>query len=85
VNLIHGIVFAFDDNDSAGLFMYLADKFPALNYGRPITCTWAYGEPAHMMYAPVSLCTTGSPVVLGSKGHMIIQCGPTVIGGLVRS
>ena len=25
----------------------------------------------------VILCVTGSPVAFGSKGHMIIQCGPT--------
>src|SRR2546422_211276 len=31
-----------------------------------------------MIYAPVSRWVTGSPVALGSKGHMIIQCGETV-------
>ena len=38
-----------------------------------------------MMQAPVGLCVVGSPVVFGSNGHMIIQCGPTVIAGLVVS
>jgi len=48
-------------------------------------CTCAYGDPAHMTYAPVGLCVVGSPVVFGSDGHRIIQCGPTVIAGLVTS
>ncbi len=38
-----------------------------------------------MMYAPVGLCVVGSPVVFGSNGHMIIQCGPIAMGGLVVS
>jgi hypothetical protein len=46
-------------------------------------CTCAYGDPAHMMYAPVGLCVVGSPVVFGSNGHMIIQWGPTSMGMLV--
>jgi hypothetical protein len=33
-------------------------------------CTCAYGDPAHMMYAPVGLCVVGSPVVFGSNGHI---------------
>src|SRR5580704_2123148 len=53
--------------------------------GRPITCTCAYGVPAHMMNAPVGLYAAGRPEVFGSNGHMIIQCGPMVIGGLVWS
>jgi hypothetical protein len=36
-----------------------------------------------MMYAQVSRCVVGGPVALASKGHMIIQCGPMIIGGLV--
>src|SRR5712671_218669 len=48
-------------------------------------CKWAYGVPADMMYAPVSLLVTDSPVVFGSNGHRIIQCGPIVMGGLVSS
>ena len=28
-------------------------------------CTCAYGDPAHMMYAPVGLCVVGSPLVFG--------------------
>jgi|HubBroStandDraft_6_1064221.scaffolds.fasta_scaffold169019_2 hypothetical protein len=48
-------------------------------------CTCAYGDLAHMMYAPVGLCVVGSPVVFGSNGHLIIQCGPTVIAGLLTS
>ena len=39
----------------------------------------------HATKAPVGLCVVGSPVVFGSNGHMIIQCGPTVIAGLVLS
>jgi len=31
----------------------------------------------------VSLLVAGNPVVFGSNGHMIIQCGPIVMGGLV--
>src|ERR1700731_911169 len=59
---------------------------PAYNpQGRPITCTCAYGVPAHMMKAPVGLYAAGSPEVFGSNGHMIIQCGPIVIAGLVWS
>src|SRR6266403_3191887 len=54
-------------------------------YGAPMMWTCAHGLPAHMMYAPVGLCVVGSPVVFGSKGHLIIQCGPTVIAGLVVS
>src|SRR5229473_5679162 len=38
-----------------------------------------------MMYAPVGLCVVGNPLVFGSKGHRIIQCGPMGIGGLVLS
>ena len=38
-----------------------------------------------MMEAPVVLCVAGSPVVFGSKSHIIIQCGPTSIGVLVVS
>ena len=38
-----------------------------------------------MMYAPVGLCVVGSPVVFGSNGHMIIQCGPISMGMLVVS
>src|ERR1700722_6850049 len=53
--------------------------------GCPMMCRWAYGVPANMMYAPVSLRVTDSPVVFGSNGHRIIQCGPIVIGGLVLS
>jgi len=37
------------------------------------------------MYAPVSLGAAGNPVVFGSKGHMIIQCGPILIVGFVMS
>src|SRR5579883_3271701 len=48
-------------------------------------CRWAYGVPANMMYAPVSLRAAGSPVVFGSNGHMIIQCGPTIMGRVVLS
>jgi hypothetical protein len=44
-----------------------------------MTCTWAYGDPTHMMYAPASRCVIGKPMILASNGQMIIQCGPTVI------
>src|ERR1700691_2574201 len=37
------------------------------------------------MYAPVALWCVGRPDVLGSKGHRIIQCGPTVMGASVLS
>ena len=40
------------------------------------------GDPAFMMYAPVVLRLVDSPFFV-SNGHGIIQCGPTVIGGLV--
>src|SRR5712671_4416999 len=52
--------------------------------GVPMMCRWAYGVPANLMYAPVSLLVTDSPVVFGSNGHMIIQCGPIVMAGLAR-
>jgi hypothetical protein len=42
-------------------------------------CRWAYGVPADMMYAPVSLRAADSPVVFGSSGHMIIHCGPSAV------
>jgi hypothetical protein len=31
------------------------------------------------------LRVSDNPVVFGSNGHMIIQCGPIVMGGLVLS
>jgi len=34
-----------------------------------------------MMYAPEPLGAAGNPIVLGSMGHMIIQCGPILIVG----
>ncbi len=37
------------------------------------------------MYDPVARCVVGSPVAFGSNGHMIIQCGPIAISGLVLS
>src|SRR6202008_615924 len=35
---------------------------------------------AHMIHAPVCLGSAGRPVVFGSKGHRIFQCGGSLMG-----
>src|ERR1700686_5167008 len=40
--------------------------------GQPVS-KCAYGEPAHMIQAPVGLCARRSAVLFGSNGHTIIQ------------
>ena len=44
-------------------------------YGFCMIMRWAYGVPDHMTQVPVVLYFEESPEVLGSSGHMSIQCG----------
>jgi hypothetical protein len=51
----------------------------------PQTCKYAHGVPANITQAPLSRTAVGRPSAAASKGHMIIQCGPVGIAGLVLS
>jgi hypothetical protein len=42
-------------------------------WGRGLIMRWAQGVPAYIIQVPVCFGVVGSPLVFGSKGHIIIQ------------
>src|ERR1700747_2471569 len=58
-------------------------SFPS--HGVPQICRYAYGVRSNIPHAPASRTVFGRPSRVASYGHMIIQCGPMGMAGLVLS
>src|SRR5580704_12056359 len=55
------------------------------SHGSPQICRYSYGVPANITQAPLLRTVVGRPFAAALNGHVIIQCGPIGIAGLVRS